>query len=245
MAIEMSFDLIRIQGGEPEKQDKEHNSRVWLDAVNTGPEFKPDIRTRPKRQAFINAEKAIVYRVQKNKNRKKTKLGKDQLLPFEEAVFWAAVEPETADMTEDFIKATAKPFEERTTREHDVIRLYWNLGYSLDPVLNFESSEVTQRHLESRMYGVIWSGKNEPSTKIASAKEIKTPKSQFLKQTRRKCRVGIRAHEQPSFFSSHQANHFITFVFVSSDQFHSLVLSYLIVHLSQSIYLLNLLTKIN
>ncbi|CZT10975.1 uncharacterized protein RCO7_11016 [Rhynchosporium graminicola] len=165
MSNATTFDQIRMQGGEPQKQDKQYNSLVWLEAIDTGPEFKPDIRPRPKRKAFLNAEKSMVYRVQKKRGLKKADAdGKKMAL--EEAVFWAVVEPEDTEITEDFIKATGKPFEERSIREHEVINVYWRSGYSMDPVLGFENSEVTQRHLESRMYGMtLWSGNITPLTK--------------------------------------------------------------------------------
>lgn len=103
----------------------------------------------------------MVYQI--HKKRKATgEGGKEIHMPFVDAVFWAAVEPQDADFTEEFIKATAVPYEKRSAREHEVINIYWRLGLSLDPVLNFMTPEVTQKQVESRLYGVTWSGVGVP-----------------------------------------------------------------------------------
>ncbi|KAL5331993.1 hypothetical protein ACEPPN_001536 [Leptodophora sp. 'Broadleaf-Isolate-01'] len=157
------------QAAELKMKNKENFMNLWLGGVDLGPDFKPDIRPRPKRQAFLDAEKDMVYRVHKNKNKRAKKAKGEERevqMSFVEALFWAQVEPEYADFTQEFIEATAIPFEKRSAREHEVINIYWRLGYSLDPVLNFENSEVTQRQLESRMYGVVtWSGSKPSAAK--------------------------------------------------------------------------------
>ena len=152
------FEEIGRQAAETEKYSRKHYSEVWLDSVDLGPDFKPDIRSRRKRQAFLKAESDMVYRIHKNEKTKARGGGKKYSMPIEEAVFWAVVEPGHGDFTEEFIKATSTPFEKRTTREHEVINIYWRSGLSLDTVLNFENSEVTQRQLKSRLFGVTWSG---------------------------------------------------------------------------------------
>tara|TARA_R110002060_G_scaffold40860_11_gene52247 strand:+ start:487 stop:1029 length:543 start_codon:yes stop_codon:yes gene_type:complete len=152
------FEEVGRQAAETEKQSRKRYSEIWLDSVDLGPDFKPDIRSRGKRQAFLKAESDMVFRIHKNK-RMKARGGENKYsMPIEEAVFWAVVEPGHGDFTEEFIKATSTPFEKRTTREHEVINIYWRSGLSLDPVLNFKNSEVTQRQLESRLFGVTWSG---------------------------------------------------------------------------------------
>jgi hypothetical protein len=160
MNEESRFDEIQRQGAELGKHSNKHRVKSWLDAVGLGSDFKPDIRFRPKRQAFLAAEKDMGYQVYRDRKKKSAKgeEGKKIQMSFMEAVFWAPVEPEYADLTKEFIEATATLFEERSTREHEVINIYWRLGYSLDPVLNFEDSEVTLRQVESRRYGVTWSG---------------------------------------------------------------------------------------
>ncbi|PVH78492.1 hypothetical protein DL98DRAFT_590234 [Cadophora sp. DSE1049] len=160
------FEEIGRQAAEAEKHPGKHYWELWLDGVDLGHDFKPDLRSRQKRQAFLKAERDMVYRVHKNKRTKaRGEEKKKYSMSIEEAVFWAVVEPDHGDFTEEFIKATRTPFEKRNPREHEVINIYWRLGLSLDPVLNFENSEVTQRQLESRLFGVTWSGKNKPSKK--------------------------------------------------------------------------------
>ncbi|KAK0111859.1 hypothetical protein ONS96_001127 [Cadophora gregata f. sp. sojae] len=139
------FEEIGRQAAEMEKHPGQHYWELWLDGVDLGPDFKPDIRPRQKRQAFLNAEKNMGYRVHKNKRTKtRGEERKKRSMSTEEAVFWAVIEPDHGDFAEEFIKATRTSFEKRTRREHEVINIYWRSGLSLDPVLNFENSEVTQ-----------------------------------------------------------------------------------------------------
>ncbi|KAG4427560.1 hypothetical protein IFR05_016956 [Cadophora sp. M221] len=161
---EVRADENDRQAAEVTLKDKENFMNLWLRGVDLGPDFKPDIRTRTKHQAILDED--IVCRAFKNERAEhaQDQKEKDLQMSFEEALYWAVVDPILELPTLRFIEATAIPFEERSSREHEVVNMYWQLGLTLDTVLKYKNSEVTLRQLESRLYGETRSGVEEQAT---------------------------------------------------------------------------------
>ncbi len=132
----------------------------WLDSVEdiADPDITPDQNSRIPNWEVLHRSVVVQNMCLKDlimgQNKTGTEINNRQE-QFCNAMYWFNVEKEDAFTTQFYMHAAETPRKDRSIHEQSIIRVYWNMGLTLDPLLgpfqSWDHARSIKKYLTSRV----------------------------------------------------------------------------------------------